>query len=284
MAVKDEELEHFYGVDQMNRAFEDSVGRVNAMKLGFTPKRPDAGKVKTLMEKAKRPTGPAQATFFLSLNGDKLTFEVRVATTRIVLNTLDLATVKDMAKRRHLMWSISQRTHLIEDKDLAEFDKTQADPEDQGEAVEINKQIDRLKNGIDNLQSMLNAANYKNTKYNPWDGDFRKWCEEKRYARYIDFVDDVENGRGLGKGAALLENESTSGIKPATLAAIQAARDKNEKPDYSKAKLEVLQSKVNSLLLPMYNKEKIESTKKEIAKMITEASDLKKKLQQLKAN
>jgi hypothetical protein len=285
MAAKDEELEYFYDAEKnLDRAFSDTVGRIAAMKLGFAPKKPDRAKVKALLEKHKRPTGPAKGSFFLSLNGLKLTFEVRVASSKIVLNTLDLEAVKDMAKRRNLLWQLSERTHLVTEADLAAFDKENADPEDSGPAVQLNQKIDKLKRANDNMQSMLDAPNYKKKEYSEWDSEFRAWAEAKNYDRFTAFVNDVANGRGLSdKGRALLEHPESSGIKPATLKEIQAARDKGETPDFTKARKEVVE-KINKFMLPTYNQEKIANFKSQIKANNEEIAKLTKQLKTLKAD
>lgn len=284
MAAKDEQLEYFYGVEQMDRAFSDTIGRIAAMRLGFTPKKPDRAKVKAMLEKAKKPTGPAQARFFLSLDGLKLSFELRIGPAKLVLNILDLGNVRDMDKRRHLLWQLSQRTHLVTETDLAEFDKTQADPEDQKEAVELNKQIDDLKNGIDNMCIMRDGPNYKKKEYSGWDSEFRDWAEAKNFGRFTGFLEDVDAGRtSTNRISALLADPKSSGIRPATRAEIDAAITKGEKPDFTKARKEVAQV-VNAHMLPRYNKEKLAELDRKIKESIQKAEELKKKVKALKAD
>src|SRR6478609_9021158 len=119
MAAKLHEMEYFYSVDQMDRAFGDTAGQLAAMHLGFTPKKPDKSKVKALMEGKKDP-----AKFYLVLDGLKLTFEVRVGAAKIVLNTLDLAGIKDLGKRRELLFQLSMRAQeLVSKNDLNKFDE-----------------------------------------------------------------------------------------------------------------------------------------------------------------
>jgi hypothetical protein len=97
-------------------------------------------------------------------------------------------------------------------------------------------------------------------------------------------VNDVANKRGLSdRGRALLEHPESSGIKPATLKEIQAARDRGETPDFTKARKEVIE-KINKLMLPVYNQEKIANLKSQIKTNNEEIAKLTKQLKTLKAD
>lgn len=277
-------VDYFYGVDELDRAFGDAQGQLNAIKLGMKPKRPDKAKLKVLLDKASRPPSRAKGEFLLSRDGDKITFLIRIATNRIVLASLDLAAVKDTTKRRDLLYQLSYRTDLVTKAELKDFDEKNADVEDRPEAVEMNKRIDDLKNVIDISKSMLGAANYKNKQYNEWDNEFSAWMKTKNYQRYNAFLDDAKSGRGLGSAAAkLLADPKSSGIKAATLAAIKAAQDKGDIPDYTQARKEVL-AVVNGFMLPQYNKEKIAEHEGKIKTAATEILALQKRLKVMKAD
>lgn len=281
---KESQLEYFYTPNDFDRAFKDSAGRVNNMKLGFAPKRPDKAKTMALLDKASKPPRRAQGWFMLVLTGQKVTFEVWAGPTKTVLNTMDLAAVKDIAKRRELMRQLSEHSQLITDKDLADFDKANADPEDGDAAIKLNKQVDDAKRAVENYQLMLDAPNYKKKEYSEWDSEFRAWVEAKNFDRFTAFVNDVDNGRGLSDRArAVLENAQTSGIKPATLAAINAAHERNEKPDYTQARKEVLKV-IEQTLLPRYNKEKTGEYQQKIKDAKASIEKLTKQLKALKAS
>src|SRR2546421_12503282 len=110
MAAKLHEMEYFFSIEQMDRAFGDTAGQLAAMHLGFSPKKPDKSKAKDLLEKGKKEPGK----FFLVLDGLKLTFELRVGNSgKIVLNTLDLAGVKDLGKRREFLVQLSMRAQEL---------------------------------------------------------------------------------------------------------------------------------------------------------------------------
>jgi len=274
------EMEYFYSVDQMDRAFGDTAGQLAAMHLGISPKKPDKSKVKDLMEKNKG----KEARFFLVLTDLKLTFELRVGTAgKIVLNTLDLGAIKDLGKRRDLMVQLNMRaSDLVSKADLNKFDEEHTEPENptvQKAAVELGNEIDELENQLDNLKIMKDSANYKSTNYSSYDKEFKEWATTKRYERYIAFVDDAENGRGLGaEGAKLLADPKTSHIQQKTLDAIKAAEDKGAVPDYTQARKEVIANVINRILLPTYNKERVTDITKEINDKTTKVTALKKKL------
>ena len=278
MAAKLHEMEYFYSVDQMDRAFGDTAGQLAAMHLGFTPKKPDKSKVKGLMEGKKDP-----AKFYLVLDGLKLTFEVRVGAAKIVLNTLDLAGIKDLGKRRELLFQLSMRAQeLVSKNDLNKFDEEHTEPENptvQKAAVELGNEIDELDNQLDNLKIMQNAANYKHTDYSEYDTEFKQWVTKKGFGRFVAFVEDAQNGRGLGADASkLLDDPKTSGIQAKTFEAIKAARDKGDKVDFTQARKEVITNVINRLLLPRYNKERVGDIAKEISDKTTKVTALKKKL------
>jgi hypothetical protein len=282
MPVKLHELEYFPTINQMDRAFSDSAGQIAAMHLGISPKKPDKSKVQAMLEKDKNNPGK----FFLVLDGTKLTVEVRVGAAKIILNTLDLGGVKDIGKRRELLTQLNMRaSDLVSKDDLKKFDTEHTDattPAAQKAAVEFGEEVDKLENELDNLKIMRDAPNYKKKDYSTWDSEFKKWVEGKNFGRFTAFVDDVENGNGFGsEGAKLLADPKTSGIQPKTLVAIEAAQAKGEKPDFTQARKEVIANVINRLLLPRYNKEKLDELTKQINERTTKLASLKKKLQAL---
>jgi archaellum component FlaC len=229
------------------------------------------------------------AKFFLVLEGLKLTFEVRVGAAKIVLNTLDLASVKDIGKRRELLVQLNMRaSDLVSKDDLKKFDTEHtesASPTMQKASVELGEEIDELENQVDNLKIMQRAENYKHTNYNSWDKEFKEWVEKKGYGRYTSFLDEAESGTGLGnEGAKLLADPNSSGIQPKTLEAIKAAHEKGEIPDYTQARKEVIENIINKLLLPRYNKERVAEITKEVNERAAKLAALKKKLQALETN
>jgi len=282
MPAKLHELEHFFSIPQLDRAFSDSAGQVAAMHLGLAPKKPDKAKVQALLDKDKK--NPAK--FFLVLDGSKLTFEVRVGIVKIILNTLDLASVKDLGKRRDLLVQLNMRADdLVSKDDLKAFDKEHAgteSPTAQKAAVEFGEEIDKLENELDNLKITRDAPNFKKKDYSSWDSEFKKWVEDHRFGRFTAFVEESESSTGLGsEGAQLLADPKTSGIQPKTLVAIEAAHAKGEKPDYTQARKEVIANVINRVLLPRYNKEKMDELNKQISERETKLASLKKKLQAL---
>jgi hypothetical protein len=282
MPAKLHELEYFPTINQMERAFSDSAGQIAAMHLGISPKKPDKSKVQAMLEKDKNNPGK----FFLVLDGTKLTVEVRVGAAKIVLNTLDLGGVKDIGKRRELLTQLNMRaSDLVSKDDLKKFDTEHTEttsPAAQKAAVEFGEEIDKLENELDNLKIMRDAPNYKKKDYSTWDSEFKKWVEDRNFGRFTAFVDEAESSTGLGsEGAKLLADPKTSGIQPKTLVAIEAAHAKGEKPDYTQARKEVIANVINRLLLPRYNKEKLDDLNKQISERTTKLASLKKKLQAL---
>ncbi len=272
-------VDYFYDADRMEKVWPDALGQLAAIKLGIKPKKPDKSKVKTELEKQKK-----KGEFVLALDGNTLKFGIRIGGARFWLATLDLAAVKDTTKRRDLLFQLENRTDLVTKADLAAFDKQHADPEDSAEAEKMNARIDELKKIIDTSQMMLGAANYKGKKYHWSNSEFGAWLKTKNYTRFKAFVDDVENGRGLGNdGAKLLADPGKSGIKAATLAAIQAARDAGRTPDLTQARKEVL-AVIEGLLLPQYNKEKIAEHEGHIKTAAAEIAALQKRLKVMKAD
>jgi len=174
---------------------------------------------------------------------------------------------------------------LVTKDDLKKFDEEHTEPENpavQKASVELGSEIDELENQLDNLKIMQTSANYKLTNYSPYDNEFKEWVNKKNLGRFVAFVDDAENGRGLGaEGAKLLADPASSGIQPKTLAAINAARDKGEAPDFTQARKEVIAKIINGLLLPRYNKERVADITKEINAITAKLLPLKKKLQAL---
>jgi len=279
MPAKLHELEYFPTINQMDRAFSDSTGQIAAMHLGISPKKPDKSKVQAMLEKDKNNPGK----FFLVLDGTKLTVEVRVGAAKIILNTLDLGGVKDIGKRRELLTQLNMRaSDLVSKDDLKKFDTEHTEatsPAAQKAAVEFGEEIDKLENELDNLKITRGAPNYKKKEYSEWDSEFKKWVEDRNFGRFTAFVDEAERSIGLGaEGAKLLADPKTSGIQPKTLAAIEAANAKGEKPDYTQARKEVIANVINKLLLPRYNKEKMDDLTKQINERTTKLASLKKKL------
>lgn len=281
MATDYEFKDYFHGPDQADRAFGDALGQLNAYKIGMKPKRPDKAKLKVLFDKAQKAGKAARAEFVLRRDGEVVTFNIRLSGTYQELARLDIGAVKDLPKRRDLMFQLNVRSKLYSDADLEAFDKKHADVEDRPEAVAMNKRIDYLKNAIDNYQIM--RGNYTNKEYNPYSSEFKEWIKKKGHQRFTAFVDDVKDGRSLGGDARkLLEDPKTSGIKAATLAAIKAALAKGDTPDFAPARKEVML--VVGGLLAQYNKEKLAESDKEIKTMQTEIAGLQKQLKVMKAD
>jgi len=160
------EMEYFYGIEQFDRAFDDTAGQIKAMHLGLTPKKPDKSKVKDLLAKAASPGKPVPGKFFLVLEGLKLTFELRIGTTpKMVLNTLDIGAVKDIVKRRDLLFQLSERaSELVTKAEVKKFDEEHTEPENptvQKASVEIGNEIDDIEHEIDGLEITKNASNFK---------------------------------------------------------------------------------------------------------------------------
>jgi hypothetical protein len=273
--------DYFYGIDSVDRAYGDALGQLNAYKIGMKPKRPDKSKLKAMIEKASKSGKVPKGEFVLSRDGEVITFNIRMNGAYMELAKLDIGAVKDLTKRRDLMFQLNARSKLYSDADLEAFDKKHADVEDRPEAVQMNKRIDYLKNAIDNYQIM--RSNYTGKEYNPYSSEFKEWIKKKGHQRFTAFVDDVKDGRSLsGDARKLLEDPKTSGIKPATLAAIKAALEKGDKPDFAPARKEVML--VVGGLLAQYNKEKLAESDKEIKTMQTEIAGLQKQLKVMKAD
>jgi hypothetical protein len=282
MPARLHELEYFPTINQMDRAFSDSAGQLAVMHLGISPRKPDKSKVQAMLQKDKNNPGK----FFLVLDGLKLTFEVRVGTAKIVLNTLELGGVKDIAKRRELLVQLNMRaSDLVSKDDLKKFDTEHTDsasPAVQKASVEMGEEIDKFENELENLKITRDAPNYQKTDYSSWDSEFKEWVEDHNYGRFTAFVEDAESSSGLrSEGAKLLTDPKTSGIQPKTFVAIEAAHAKGEKPDYTQARKEVITNVINRLLLPRYNKEKMDDLNKQISDRTAKLAALKKKLQAL---
>src|SRR5215468_8247987 len=176
-------------------------------------------------------------------------------------------------------------SELVSKDDLKKFDTEHTEatsPAAQKAAVEFGEEVDKLENELENLRITRDAPNYKKKEYSPYDSELQKWVEDKNLGRFTAFLDESESSTGLGsEGAKLLADPKTSGIQPKTLVAIEAAHAKGEKPDYTQARKEVITNVINRLLLPRYNKEKMDELNKQITERTTKLASLKKKLQAL---
>ncbi len=271
-------VDYFYDADRMEKVWPDALGQLAAIKLGMKPKKADKAKVKAALDKEKK-----KGEFVLALDGNELSFGIRIGGARFWLAKLDLGAVKDLKKRRDLLFQLENRTSLVTQADLAAFDKEHADPEDSAEAEKMGARIDELKKIVDAAEMMLGAANYKGKEYHWSSSELGEWLKTKGYERYKLFVDDVGNGRApSGEGAKVLTDRN-SGIKVDTLRAIKAAFDKGDKIDFTQARKEVL-AMINTKLLPQYNKEKIAEHQGKIKVAKAEIAALEKRLAVMKAD
>ena len=230
---------------------------------------------------------PIPGRFFLVLDGLKLTFELRVGSAgKIVLNTLDIGSVKAIVRRRELLFQLSERaSELVTKSDLKKFDEdhTESDnPAVKKAAVELGKELDDIEHEIDNLQIFKNGPNYRHTEYNSWNSEFKDWVKNKGFARFTAFVDDVEDRRPLSDDARkLLDDPSTSGIQRKTLDLINSAIAKGDPPDFKPAAKEVTTRVIDGLILPRFNKEKMAELDGRLKVLNAKLEPLRKKLKGL---
>ncbi len=272
--------DYFYGTDELDRVYPDVLGELGAIKLGLKPKRPDKARLGKLLDQASKPPSRAKGEFYLALDGTLLSFGVRIASTRTVLATLDLAKVKDPVKRRDLMYQLSARTALVGAKDLAAFDAANADPEDSAAAIEINRKIDALKDLIDTSRILL-GSNYRKRAYDEHDREFGDWARKKGFGAYLAFADDVRHTGYPGPEARkLLEDRRAPVPRAATRQAIDAALGRGETPDYAPARREVV-AVIDAHLLPRFNKERIAEHRQRIETAAKEIAALNRRLKAL---
>jgi len=282
MAPKKEQWDKdAYGLDEAKEIWGNVAGTIDYMDLGFKAKKPDWKKLAALMKKANKP-----ASYYMTLDGLKYTFEVHVGSKRLVLNKVDFGKLRDERKQRDILRKLSLRTKLVTKEELAKFDEQHADAEDGPEAIKINKEIDRLKNELAFMRQTAEAANYRSKTVDKalfMNKEFKAWAARKGYGAFVSFLIDVDDKRGWSSDVvAFLKLGKKTGLRESTLRALLKALKDREQPDFTEARKEVARI-VNKVMLPKYNKEKMRELTDEMKAHQAKVRALEKKLVALKA-
>ena len=282
MGIKSEQWDKAaYDLDEAKENWLNVSGTLNYMDLGIKAKKPDWKKLQAAMTKTRKP-----AKYFMTMDGLKFTFEVRVATTKFVLNRLDISKVRGVAKQREILRRLEDRTKIVTKADLVRFDKATSDPEDSKAVVGVNEELDKLRGEIDWLKQTAKAGNYRNKTIDKglyMNKEFRSWAKKKGYGGFTDFLIDVDAKAGwTNRVSAFLDLGRRTGLRPETLAELLEARDSGARADFSEARKQVAEV-VNRAMLPKYNQEGLRRIAQEIKKREAKAKELERKLRSLRA-
>jgi len=269
-----------YSLKEAKELWGNVAGTVDYMDLGIKAKKPDWSKVDALMRKSGKP-----AKYFMTLNGLVYTFEVHVASTKIVLNKLDIAKSGGPDQQRELLRRLSLRTKLVSKSDLTEFDKKNVDPKDQQEAVKLHARLDELKNEIDWQKQLAKAGNYRNKTVDValfMNKEFTTWAKKKGYSGFTDFLMGVDDKRGWTSEMQTFVKSGKTGMSAKTLAPLLKALQDGTTPDFTQARKEVAHV-LNSRMLPIYNKEGLRAIAEKIKALQGQVKEVERKLKSLKA-
>jgi hypothetical protein len=269
-----EKTEKFGSVDKPDRlkvVWQGFSKRIRDFALpGVAPKEPDWRSVEEAMKKGGKP-----AVFAIRFSNGKFIAEVSCAGTVLTVAALDTTKEKDREKRRNLLKAISDRSELVSNADLQEFDKKNPDP----------VKLQRLKAERDNLKKVVDAMQTGPARPLKWDqmkegereGSFKSWMKQKNYDRYVDFLVEHSNGRD---GKSLFDEYLKDGaprpikVDDAVKKEIGDAIARNQKPNMTKA-VAAVKSSVDKII-PTYNREGDAQAKANLPKLKKALADKEK--------
>ncbi len=221
---------------------------------------PDLKKLGDVMAKAKKP-----AEFYLTLDGDKFSLELRVGAYKDVISQVYLAAEKDNDKRRVILENLVAHTSLYSKTELEQFNKTHL-TKDQ---VDFSRaMVSEYQSKVDNLKKIVQAL--ANPTYEHLDPviakDFHDWTKAHSTLHYVTFLEDLDANidpkavfeKYIKDGADYPVN-----LGPQISGEIEKALKANQKPDFSLARKRVL-TVVNSALLSKFKREKLPGYVKEL--------------------
>jgi hypothetical protein len=269
-----EKTEKFGSVDKAERLKISWLGFAKRIKdfalPGVSPREPDWKDVEAAMKKAGKP-----AVFAIRFGNGKFIAEVSCAGTVLTVAALDTGKEKDRQKRRDLLKAISDRSTLVSNADLLEWDKSNPDP----------IKVERLKSERDNLKKAVQSIEKGISRPASWDqmkeGErevaFKSWMRQKNYDRYVDFLIEQSNGR---EGKALYDEYLKDGaqrpikVDDAVRKPIADAIAKNQKPNMAKA-VAAVKAAVDKVI-PTYNREGDARAKENLPKLKKALADKEK--------
>jgi hypothetical protein len=243
-------------------------------------KEPDKADVAKLMEKGKKPF-----ELYYTLDKSQFTVELKVGTKVEVLGTFDLASEKDVAKRREVLQNLANN-ELVTDAELAAFDKANPDPK---KAEEAKSEVRRLEMDLrHDMGDRKTIAAF--TKYDTggraggWDmtAHLKNWIQEKRpsWLHYIEFVEDVDNGKD---DKQIFDRYAKDGaqypinLPPAIQGPLEKALAAGKKPDFKPARALIVKM-IDAKFIPPFRKERLALYDKDIKEMAAKLKGLKQKV------
>jgi len=269
-----EKIEKYGNVDKPDRlkvVWQGFSKRIKDFALpGVSPREPDWKLVEAAMKKNGKP-----AVFTIRFSNGKFIAEVSCVGTVLTVAALDTNKETDREKKRNLLKAISDRSELVSNADLQEFDKKNPDP------VKLQK----LKGERDNLKKLVEAIEKAPARPLKWDqmkeGErelgFKSWMRQKNYDRYVDFLIEQANGR---EGKALFEEYLKDGAKRLITVGDSVKKEigdaiaKNQKPNMAKAVAAVKLSV--DRIIPTYNKDIDAKLKENLPKLKKDLTDKEK--------
>lgn len=269
-----EKIEKFGSVDKPDRlkiAWQGFSKRIKDFALpGVSPKEPDWKAVEEAMKKGGRP-----AVFTIRFTNGRFIAEVSCGGTVLTVAALDTNQEKDREKKRKLLKSISDRSELVSNADLQEFDKKNPDPV---KLQQLKAERDILKKVVDAMEKgTARPLKWDQMKEGEREGSFKSWMKQKNYDRYVDFLVEHSNGRD---GKNLFDEYLKDGAKrlikvdDSVKKEISDAIAKNQKPNMAKA-VAAVKSSVDKVI-PTYNKEGDARAKENLPKLKKSLADKEK--------
>ena len=235
---------------------------------------PDTKKLGLEMAKAKKP-----AEFYILLDGEKFSFEVRAGTYKQSLAQVNLAAEKDNDVRFEIMRALSNQTKLYTEKELEAFNNRHLTRAQVGfyhdSVAEYQPKVDKLKKIT---QALANPTyEHLDPLISP---DFHDWAQAHSTLHYVTFLEDLD---AKADPKATFEKYIKKGAQyPVNVGdqiggEIEKALTSNQAPDFTAARSKVLKV-VNSALLPTFKKEKLPAYQKELEHDSAYLESVKKRL------
>jgi|SRR6185369_5729166 len=230
--------------------------------LNITLPKPtaDLTKLGAEMAKTKKP-----AEFYITLDGEKFSLEIRAGTFKQIVAQVNLAAQKDNDKEFEILRGLVSSTKIFTQAELDAWNNKHLTS---AQASFYHAMVVEYEGKVDNLKKVTKAL--ASPAFETLDPsvskDFREWAQAHSTLHYLTFIDDIDSkadpkaifDKYVKKDATFPVNLGDPLTKE-----IEKAITANQAPDFTAVRAKTLKA-INTVILPKFKKEKLPGYQKEL--------------------